>query len=508
MNRISLLLGPSKITIAHILYKNKIHDGVFSFGSNYKSSYGEVLYAAFNSEQYFLKNKEILEKIENFQNEDIISIIENIKSEYYGCNSGIDILNSKFPYFKKILLYFYIASCATMQIKINNLGIEFEGKMSIANVVGCIISDINFIPLVVKFIPIEKKIIPKINNYREIVAWENYQINRNIQNIDILHKPKKILYTYGYINETKHLYNQEHIKNRDNNCALYIILLYMGTNIKNIINTTIAEIKLFRNIVFMVASRLLILNQSGFLHGDLHIDNFVYFRGKKNLLERKDIYIKSGKLRIRCYISCIGVFDIIDLGESVLMTESSAISDFIFKCAPDLHKRYNSQITKLCKISPEDIAIAVSLLDLHYFIADWEREVPNANLYSDIIADMKNYIIEEIIRYLDYDTNLTKSACYEGAGLNELNQDDRYILNHKSVFSQEYIGAGFAMFGGIDKILSNADNYPLYKFKESKKSYKLDYKVLPIWRFMQTFYGEESAAISDEDLKNAAGIIK
>lgn len=511
MNRITLLLGSEKLAIAHILYREEVHDGVFSFGSNYKSSYGEVLYAAFESNAYFLRNEEILEKIEKFQTENIFTIIGNMKTKYYGCESGIAKLKSKFPCMTKILLYFYVSSCIIMKSDvIDKFGLQLTDIVNIIKAISVIVRDINCLPLVVKFIPFEQKFIPQIDNYREIVVWSCYELNRKLENITEKGNNRgKLLYTYGYIKGTKKLYNQAHIANRDKGCAAYIVLLYMGISIKNHVGDFNIDIKAFRNFVFMLATRLLTLNQSGFLHGDMHIDNFVYHRGSKNLLERSDIYFACDKLRTRSYINCNGIYDIVDFGESVMMTESGAIADYIFKCAPDLHKRYNSQISELCKISPEDIAIAVSLLDLHYYISDWEIGIPNTNLYSELIADMKNYILEEIIRYLDYDGSLAKSSMCGGATLNnsvdEQQQQDihHYILNHKSVFSQEYIGSGYEIFGGIDKILSKGINEPLYNFKNSTKSYKLDHKSLPIWRFMQTFYAEESATISNDDLKDA-----
>lgn len=334
-------------------------------------------------------------------------------------------------------------------------------------------------PYIIKLIPVSREVIDNSRSYREVVIWDLYQNYRAIMMTD------KVALREGHIDfDTEYfgnyiiygagpeLFIKPDLREKATGFALAIVMRKMG-NSAFIYRPKINTQAKFRTLVFLVASRLLTLNQIYCLHGDLHAGNFVL---ELNSMMRYSNYIQCEDLFIYNNIDLYTSFDLIDFGSCIEMHEGNAIRDFIKKVVPNIYSNRKGTIDALAKASPLDLAISSSLLDLYYFIESFYNASTEYEQIKQSKAEFQDYIVGKFDEYLDSNSQ-------------ELN--DRFVGGRATSAIPD--GHDMNMFIG-------GDLNP--NFGTRVTHHHLTTRILPLYKFLEHFYREESNAIDKEKIFN------
>jgi hypothetical protein len=212
---------------------------------------------------------------------------------------------------------------------------------------------------------------------------------------------------------------------------------------KNICSNIFSDVSTAKNIstntiIFAIINKLLILHQTYFLHGNLTCENFVMSTHAN----------KSIPLIYEC--------DIINFGSAISFNEDEKILAFVKKSVPKIFANHEKLITTLANISPNDIAVAASSLDL----------LPILNACKDEFAKKISHSIQhDFEKYLLGDQNISMQK-YQGGGMSN---DSLALLAHKSIFS----ASDYDIFGGSEN---------------AKKSHNIEMKHLPLYKILCQYF--------------------
>lgn len=479
---------------------NKSENGYFTIGVPFNSANSEVLYNAFPLSLLLNNRNEIFNKL--IENELIESSLINFYElggniTYNTKNTKLDkstmeLINDEqidkilYCWFMISKFYderiFYIKHIA----EVMNFMPSHEVDIEIAKVFEIILNRYMITPYIIKLIPVPKESIREVRDYQEVVIWDIYQnyrktmvINKVTFDLDV-HFDEEYFGSYAIFNANEDTFVKPNIQEKATGYALALVLRKMG-NSAFIYRPKINTNTKFRTLIFMVATRLLTLNQIFYLHGDLHSGNFVLEISNKlwfsNYIKCEDLFIYNN---IDLYIN----FDLIDFGDCVNFHDSVGLVNFIKKVVPNIYSNYEETINLIAKTSPQDLAIAASLLDIHYFIESFFNASTEYKQISDTREQFQLYIVEEFTKYLD--VNKVQSQQFEGGS--HLSRT-RYRGGMSCNFTSALSMGNYMIEGGADEM--------------RMPNFNLTTRLLPIFKMLNHFYREESNLIDKEKILNA-----
>ena len=498
--------GNKSFKFMSFMWQNgKADSGYFSIGIPFNSANSEVLYNAFSMSLLINNSNDIYDKL--VSDELIESALKNFyelggQITYNTKNTQLDnimtnIINSE--YTDKILYCIFIISKfdkpAIFYTKHIAESLTFmpsnEIEIEISKVMCSVFNTYRVVPYIIKIIPVPKEYIRDVLNYQEVVIWDIYQNYRKIMTINKvsfnedqgIEFDEEYFGAYSLFNANADIFIKPDIRERATGYALALVLRKMGNSAfiyRPKINTNVK----FRTLIFLVASRLLTLNQIYYLHGDLHAGNFVLELNAKlwysNYIKCEDIVTYNN---IDLYIN----FDLIDFGSCINFNDGKSLIEFIKMVLPNIYNNYKSTIDTIAKSSPQDLAIASTLLDLYYFIESFF----NINTEYEQIRDTRDkfhlYIIEEFTKYLEANKNTFDRASGTFVGGSVIpNIQSAIGGSAKSVFNFNL--GGDAQPGEVEA----------YK----GQNFNLTTRLLPLFRLLNHFYREESNLIDKEKIMN------
>ena len=172
------------------------------------------------------------------------------------------------------------------------------------------------------------------------------------------------------------------------------------------------------------------------------------------------------------------------------MHEGDAIRDYIKKVVPNIYANRKNTVDVLVKASPLDIAISASLLDLYYFIESFYNASTEYEQIKQAKAEFQDYIITKFDEYLDSNS---QELGHLGGAPTHGGSINVSISTNISISSAIPDGHDMNMFVGGD-INPN--------FGSRVTHHHLTTRILPLYKFLEHFYREESNAIDKEKIFN------
>jgi len=475
----------------------KADTGYFTIGVPYNSANSEVLYNAFSMSLLINNHNDIFNRL--ISNELIESALINFyelggRITYNTKGAQLDSIITEIINNENIdkILYcmfviskfdkpniFYIKHIAEFMTFMPSTEIDIE----ISKVMNLIFNAYRVTPYIVKVIPVPKEYIRDVRDYQEVVIWDIYQNYRKVMAINKtsfnedqgIEFDEEYFGAYAIFNANADMFIKPDIRERATGYALALVLRKMG-NSAFIYRPKINTNAKFRTLIFLVATRLLTLNQIYYLHGDLHAGNFVLEINPKlwysNYIRCEDIIIFNN---IDLYIN----FDLIDFGNCVNFHDSKTLIEFIKMVLPNIYNNYKSTIDSIAKASPQDLAIAATLLDLHYFIESFFNVTTEYEQIRDTRDKFETYIVDEFVKYLDANKNTFSEYVGGGIGYNISSA----ITSTNSIFNFN---------------LGGSEQEP----EQIKNNFNLTTRLLPLFKLLKHFYGEESNLIDKEKIMN------
>lgn len=498
-NRIDgfISLGGDKFKFVSILWeKGKVESGYFSIGLPYLSANSEVFTTAYPL-SILVNNRDFIYKTLSDD-----EVVESMLKNFYelggiiSFNTNGVLMEPKISELMEEESIGKILYCIFLINKINKDTIFYTSHMEkalqfmpssdvelVLNKILISIFNILRVALyIIKIIPVDREVIRDSRSYREVVIWDLYQNYRSIMITDkiALHEGRiefedEYFGFYVLHNATPDLFIKPDLKAKATGYALALVMRKMG-NSAFIYRPKINTSSKFYTLIFIVASRLLVLNQIYCIHGDLHAGNFVLEINPSmkysNYIQCEDLYIYNN---IDLYTS----FDLIDFGNCIEMHEGDSLREFIKKVVPNIYNNKKETIDLLVKASPLDIAISATLLDLYYFIESFYNSSTEYEQIKDQKIKFQDYIIERFLEYLD---NNSRDILMGGATSGDYNihssMPDTYDTD---------------MFVGGD-LNPNYNNRIVHHHINSVS--------LPIYKFLDHFYRDESNTLDKEKIFN------
>jgi hypothetical protein len=482
--------------------KGKPETGYFTIGLPFLSANSEVLNSAYPLS--------LLIEDSDFVYESLIGdeVVESALKNFYELGGVITFNTSGVPHDEKISKILEdeniekILYCIFLINKINKdnifymrhieKSIQFMPSSDVELVMMKLLSKIfnarRVVPYIVKIIPVSRDVIENARNYREVVIWDLYQNYRAIMITDkvALHEGQidfdtEYYGSYAIYNAGPELYIKPDLKEKATGFALALVMRKMG-NSAFIYRPKINTQAKFRTLVFLVASRLLTLNQIYCLHGDLHAGNFVL---ELNSALRYSNYIQCEDLFIYNNIDLYMSFDLIDFGSCIEMHEGDAVREYIARIVPNIYSNNKSTIDIIAKASPLDLAISATLLDLYYFIESFYNASTEYEQIRQLKAEFQDYIVAKFAEYI------------------ESNSQELMLGGEEDIFSSENTSANIASSLADDydrDMFVGGDVNP--NFGNRVTHHHLTTRILPIYKFLEEFYREESNSIDKEKIFN------
>lgn len=475
--------------------KGKVENGYFTIGLPFLSANSEVLNSAYPLS--------LLTDSSDFIYESLIEeeVIESALKNFYELGGVVTFDTKGTPHDQKVsaildnentekILYcvflinkivkdniFYVAHIAK--------SIQFmpshDVELVIARKLNNVFNARRVTPYIIKIIPVSRDVMENSRSYREVVIWDLYQNYRAIMVTDkvALHEGQiefdtEYYGTYAIYGAGPELYIKPDLKEKATGYALSIVMRKMG-NSAFIYRPKINTQAKFRTLVFLVASRLLTLNQIYCLHGDLHAGNFVLELNSalkfSNYIQCEDIFVFNN---IDLYMN----FDLIDFGSCIEMHEGDAVRDFIKKIVPNIYSNNKSTIDTIARASPLDLALSATLLDLYYFIESFYNSSNEYEQIKQLKSEFQDYIVNKFADYLESNSQ----ELLLGGGSDQVNI---HSAISDGIDSDMFIG------GSINPNFGNRVAH-----------HHLTTRILPLYKFLENFYREESNSIDKEKIFN------
>jgi hypothetical protein len=494
-------LAKDRFKFASIMWrKDDLESGYLNIGVPFQSSNSEVLHAAY-SMSIFVNNFQLI-----YDSLMLEEIIQTSIINFYELGGKIEINSKGAPHTQKLsellneenlekVLY-----CIFLLHKFNRPDIFYIKQMEraleyfpapdvdavIAKVIYGLFERLKVLPYIIKEIPIPKDKINNIQEIREVSIWDLYQNYRAIMVTDkisllegIFTFEEEYFDAYLIFNSGPDFFVKPDMQDASTGYVLVMVFRKMG-NSALICRPKINTNNKFRTLLFLVASRLLTLNQIFFLHGDLHCGNFVLELDANHWYSD---YIQCEDIFIRNTIDLYNSFDLIDFGSCIEFHEGLPLCEFIQKIVPNLFSNYEDTIRRLAKSSPVDLAIASTLLDLYRFIESFYNSSHEYEQIRRTKEEFQEYIITQFTDYLD--ANTQRVAQFEGGA-----QSTSKSVTCKSILQDEVDNN---MFVGGD-INPNYGNI--------KKHNNLTARVLPLYKLIDHFFREESDLLDKNKIVN------
>lgn len=487
--------GLERIKFMNLLWnKNNFRDGYINIGMPYQSSNSEILTEAYKMTLLLDNSTAIYNKLSSidFIERELINFYKNGGVITFNTKNVVhakefsDLLNDEMiekilyclfiinisdnpslfylDYFKEYTKYFVHDDLVIRELK---------------NIFNFFIEDAKYI---IKIIPLKKELISKIDDIQETLIWDIYQECRSIMVTDKISLAEGeikfrqeyfgnyIIYDYGSTSFIK-----PDMKEIATGYALAIIFSKMGNSVA-FYKSKINNGKKFMNLVFIVAARLLILNMIMYIHGDLHIGNFVYDTTDKPRRE----FIQFEDLLIHNELAINSIFDLIDFGSCINFRDNEGIKQFVAKTIPNIYNNNKQIIDRLVKSSIVDISTIMSLLDLYVFINNIYNSSELRIHFEKEKMLIEEYIIEEINNYLtrnDYNFNEEFTGGSEvefiGGLMDKIDKSTAFYEEENDNWLEE----GFK--GGLESLEKNNINF-------------LTVRQMPLYKLLKKFYRNES----------------
>lgn len=499
-NRIDswITLADEKFKFASILWeKGNVGAGYFTIGLPFLSANSEVMNSAYPLS--------LLVEDTDFIYDSLIEdeVIESALKNFYELGGVITFDTKGAPHDENISKILdnenteKVLYCIFLINKINKDNIFYTRHMTksmafmpspdveiiISKKLNALFNARRVLPYIIKIIPVARDVIENYRSYREVVIWDLYQNYRAIMVTDkvALHEGQidfdtEYFGAHVIYNAGPDMYIKPDLREKATGFALAIVMRKMG-NSAFIYRPKINTQAKFRSLVFLVASRLLTLNQIYCLHGDLHAGNFVLEINSalkfSNFIQCEDLYIHNN---IDLYTS----FDLIDFGSCIEMHEGDAIKDFIKKIVPNIYANNKSTIDMIAKASPLDLALSSTLLDLYYFIESFYNASNEYEQIRQMKATFQDYIVS---KFADYVENNSQELMLGGAEVAS--------MNITSSLPDSFDNTLFIGGGVVNPNFGNRVTH-----------HHLSTRILPLYKFLEHFYREESNVIDKEKIFN------
>lgn len=494
--------------MSYLWQNGKADNGYFTIGVPFNSANSEVLYNAFSMSLLINNHTDIYNKLVSDE------LIESSLVNFYELGGQItyntkgapldnvmtELINNE--YIDKILYCIFVISKfdkpAIFYIKHIAESLTFmpsnEIEIEISRVMYSIFNTYRVTPYIIKLIPVPKEFIRDVRDYQEVVIWDIYQNYRKVMTINKVsfnedqgvEFDEEYFGAYAIFNAESDIFIKPDIREKATGYALALVLRKMG-NSAFIYRPKINTNAKFRTLLFLVSTRLLMLNQISYLHGDLHAGNFVLEINPRlwysGFIKCEDIVIVNN---IDLYIN----FDLIDFGSCVNFHDSKSLIEFVKMVVPNIYGNYKETIEMIANASPQDLAIAATLLDLHYFIESFFTINTEYEQIRDTRDKFQLYIVEEFTKYLESNKNVFDKGGFVGGSMTP------NIQSALSIGGMKKDKFNFNL-GGADLL---EDDIPIAAQKQ--QNFNLTTRLLPLFKLLKHFYMEESKMIDKEKIMN------